>query len=197
MLAAITVDRGVFSLTAAVASSHNGSAERQFRFPLEYGAIANTTAQTTVTGAGAVYLTKAETNESGTFVAGGMYGIVCDNGIKDASNMGAAMAPAAANTLLRFFAESGSTPKDYDLIVTGDLGYEGGDILCSLMQAEGYAIDSVYNDCGRMIYERKKQDVHGGGSGCGCSAVVLSADVLPKVKRHDRSFVCLSKDQTA
>ena len=80
-------------------------------------------------------------------------------------------------------------PDDYDLIVTGDLGFEGGDILCSLMRAEGYVIDSVYNDCGRMIYDREKQDVHSGGSGCGCSAVVLSADLLPKVRRGELSRI--------
>ena len=107
----------------------------------------------------------------------------------DAANMGAAMAPAALDTLCRFFEETQTTPNAYDLILTGDLGYEGGDILCSLMKAEGYNIDSVYNDCGRMIYDRTKQDVHGGGSGCGCSAVVLSADILPKIKRGKLSRV--------
>ena len=103
--------------------------------------------------------------------------------------MGAAMAPAALDTLCRFFEETQTFPDDYDLIVTGDLGYEGGDILCSLMQAEGYAIDSVYNDCGRMIYDRDRQDVHGGGSGCGCSAVVLSANILPRVRRGELSRI--------
>ena len=109
--------------------------------------------------------------------------------MSDAANMGAAMAPAALDTLCRFFEETQMSPDDYDLIVTGDLGFEGGDILCSLMKAEGYDIDSVYNDCGRMIYDRERQDVHGGGSGCGCSAVVLSADILPKVKRGELSRI--------
>ena len=99
------------------------------------------------------------------------------------------MPPAALDTLCRFFEGTKTSPENYDLIVTGDLGFEGGDILCSLMKAEGYDIDSVYNDCGRMIYDREKQDVHGGGSGCGCSAVVLSADILPKIKRGELSRI--------
>ena len=99
------------------------------------------------------------------------------------------MAPAALDTLCRFFKETQTTPQTYDLILTGDLGYEGSDILRSLMKAEGYDIDSVYNDCGRMIYDRERQDVHGGGSGCGCSAVVLSADILPKIRRGELSRI--------
>ena len=118
-----------------------------------------------------------------------MIGRVQDSGVADAANMGAAMAPAALDTLCRFFEETQMGPEDYDLIVTGDLGFEGGDILCSLMKSEGYDIDSVYNDCGRMIYDRERQDVHGGGSGCGCSAVVLSADILPKVQRGELSRI--------
>ncbi|MBQ7392347.1 MAG: stage V sporulation protein AD, partial [Clostridia bacterium] len=114
-------------------------------------------------------------------------GRVQDSGVKDAANMGAAMAPAALDTLCRFFEETQTTPQDYDLILTGDLGYEGGDILCSLMKAEGYDIDSVYNDCGKMIYDREGQDVHGGGSGCGCSAVVLAADSFPRRKSGELS----------
>ncbi len=189
LLASLMVTHGVCDIAAAVTSSHYCSAERQYRTPLEYGSQRAPTAQWTVTGAGAFLVRNIRQGEN---VLGGraavrrcLIGRVQDSGVKDAANMGAAMAPAALDTLCRFFTETHARPADYDLILTGDLGYEGGDILCSLMQAEGYIINSVYNDCGRMIYERKKQDVHGGGSGCGCSAVVLSADVLPKVKRGE------------
>ena len=99
------------------------------------------------------------------------------------------MAPAAANTLTRFFAETGTSPRDYDLIVTGDLGYEGGAILCDLMLAEGKDIRNNYTDCGMLIYHRKEQDVHGGGSGCGCSAVVLAAHLLPRLERGELSRI--------
>ena len=100
----------------------------------------------------------------------------------DANNMGAAMAPAALDTLLRFFRSTQTSPSDFDLIATGDLGYEGGAILCELMLAEGFDIRERYTDCGQRIYDRVAQDVHGGGSGCGCSAVVLAADLLPRLK---------------
>ena len=193
LLASLMVTHGVCDIAAAVTSSHYCSAERQYRTPLEYGSQRAPTAQWTVTGAGAFLVRNCEqeknASEGRAVVRRCLIGRVQDSGVKDAANMGAAMAPAALDTLCRFFKETHACPADYDLILTGDLGYEGGDILCSLMQAEGYIINSVYNDCGRMIYERKKQDVHGGGSGCGCSAVVLSADVLPKVKRGEFSRV--------
>ena len=99
--------------------------------------------------------------------------------------MGAAMAPAAADTLLRFFRESRTLPEEYDVIVTGDLGYEGGGILCELMQMEGCDISNQYQDCGQMIFCRQTQDTHAGGSGCGCSAVVMASYFLPKLLRGD------------
>ena len=114
-------------------------------------------------------------------IKGVMPGIVIEKGIRDAANMGAAMAPAAADTLLRFFDATGKSPDDFDLIATGDLGYEGGDILCELMSIEGVDIRRVYNDCGMMIYSRDTQDTHAGGSGCGCSAAVLASYLLPKL----------------
>ena len=193
LLASLMVSHGMCDIAAAVTSSHYCSAERQYRTPLEYGAQRAPTAQWTVTGSGAFLVRGIDVEEP---TAGGravirrcVIGRVQDSGVKDAANMGAAMAPAALDTLCRFFKETQMSPDDYDLIVTGDLGYEGGDILCSLMQAEGYVIDSVYNDCGRMIYDREGQDVHGGGSGCGCSAVVLSADILPRVRRGELSRI--------
>ena len=193
LLSSIMVSYGMCEIAAAVTSSHYCSAERQYRTPLEYGAQRAPTAQWTVTGSGAFLVRKsndaAHSSEGRAVVRRCMIGRVQDSGVKDAANMGAAMAPAALDTLCRFFSENQTNPQNYDLILTGDLGFEGGDILCSLMKAEGYDIDSVYNDCGRMIYDRVAQDVHGGGSGCGCSAVVLSADILPKIKRGELSRV--------
>ncbi len=179
MLAAAMVSAGYYKTAAAVTSSHYCSAERQYRTPLEYGAQRSPTAQWTVTGAGA-------------FVIGGtgrvrvteaMAGIVVEKGITDAANMGAAMAPAAASTILRYFEQSGNSPEEFDAIVTGDLGYEGGSILCELLVAEGLDIRQRYNDCGMLIYDRKAQDKHAGGSGCGCSAVVLASHLLPQLER--------------
>ncbi len=179
LLASLLVSSGTLSRAAAVASSHNCTAERQYRSPLEYGAQRAPTAQWTVTGAGAFIVGK---NASGAHVRAVLPGTVIEKGVKDAANMGAAMAPAAADTLLRFFRESNTVPGDFDLIVTGDLGYEGGDILCDLMDIEGVPIRDVFNDCGMMIYSRDTQDTHAGGSGCGCSATVLASYLLPKLK---------------
>lgn len=193
LLCSLMVSNGICNIAAAVTSSHYCSAERQYRTPLEYGAQRAPTAQWTVTGAGAFLLRGIGEEDSmgdgRAVVTRCVIGCVQDSGVADAANMGAAMAPAALDTLCRFFEETQTNPGDYDLILTGDLGYEGGDILCSLMHAEGYDIDSIYNDCGKMIYDREGQDVHGGGSGCGCSAVVLSADILPKVKRGELSRI--------
>lgn len=193
LLGSLMVSCGMSEIAAAVTSSHYCSAERQYRTPLEYGAQRAPTAQWTVTGAGA-FLVRGfdEDNPSTTgraVVRRCLIGRVQDSGVKDAANMGAAMAPAALDTLCRFFEETQMAPDDYDMIVTGDLGFEGGDILCSLMRAEGYNVDSVYNDCGRMIYDRKTQDVHGGGSGCGCSAVVMAADLIPRLQRGELSRI--------
>ena len=193
LLASVMVSRGMCKIAAAVTSSHYCSAERQYRTPVEYGSQRAPTAQWTVTGSGAFLVRgmndELPLGEGRAVVKKCLIGRVQDSGVKDAANMGAAMAPAAIDTLCRFFKETQTCGRDYDLILTGDLGFEGGDIFCSLMQAEGYEIDSVYNDCGRMIYDRQRQDVHGGGSGCGCSAVVLSADILPKIKRGELSRV--------
>ncbi len=179
MLASAFVSAGYISTAAAVTSSHYCSAERQYRTPIEYGAQRSPTAQWTVTGAGA-FLIRATGKVK---VAEAMPGIVVEKGITDASNMGAAMAPAAASTLLRYFKESGRTPHEFDAIITGDLGHEGGSILCELLVAEGLDIRDRYNDCGMMIYDSKAQDKHAGGSGCGCSAVVLASHLLPQLER--------------
>lgn len=179
ILSALLVSSGELRRAAAIASSHNCTAERQYRSPLEYGAQRSPTAQWTVTGAGALVVGRSE--EAGVLIRGVLPGTVIEKGVKDAANMGAAMAPAAADTLVRFFKETNTVPADFDLIVTGDLGYEGGDILCDLMAIEGVDIRRRYNDCGMMIYSREAQDTHAGGSGCGCSAAVLASYLLPKL----------------
>ena len=178
MLSAAMVSAGYVDTAAAVTSSHNCAAERQYRSPLEYGAQRSPTAQWTVTGAGAFLVRR----EGCVRIREAMPGIVVEKGIRDASNMGAAMAPAAADTLCRYFRASGKRPTDFDLILTGDLGKEGGEILCELMRAEEIDIEGQYRDCGTMIYDLEKQDMHAGGSGCGCSAVVLASYLYPKLE---------------
>jgi stage V sporulation protein AD len=177
------VSCGMMQRCASVASSHNCSAERQYRTPLEYGGQRPPTAQWTVTGAGA-FVTQKTTPGKARLTAA-IPGIVVEKGITDANNMGAAMAPAAAHTLLRFFQASETRPEHYDAIVTGDLGYEGGQILCDLMRYEGVELGERYQDCGQIIYCRQTQDIHAGGSGCGCSAVVLASYLLPKLERGE------------
>lgn len=186
LLASTMVSNGVFDYCGAVTSSHYCSAERQYRTPLEYGGQRPPTAQWTVTGSGAFIVKKAGAGcVTNAVVRRGMPGKAMEKGVNDANNMGAAMAPAAEDTLIRFFRETATAPADYDLIVTGDLGYEGGTILCELMKADGFDLADRYTDCGQLIYYKTEQDVHGGGSGCGCSAVVLAADLLPKLERGE------------
>ena len=189
MLASTFVSNGIFDRCAAVTSSHYCSAERQYRFPIEYGGQRPPTAQWTVTGSGAFVVKKADPNDARPIIRRAMPGKVRERGVNDANNMGAAMAPAAEDTLLRYFAATETSPRDYDLIITGDLGFEGGNILCDLLRADGYPMDDIYNDCGRLIYDRKGQDVHGGGSGCGCSAVVLASHLLPRIERGELSRI--------
>lgn len=182
LLAAITVSANAFPLCGAVTSSHFCAAERQYRSPLEYGSQRPPTAQWTVTGSGAFLVGRSEDYPDAVRIVGGMPGKAQDFGINDANNMGAAMAPAAAETIKRYFRATSTAPGDYDRIITGDLGYEGGAILCELLRADGIEISDRYGDCGQMIYYREEQDVHGGGSGCGCSATVLAASLLPKLQ---------------
>lgn len=172
-----------------VTSSHFCTAERQFRYPLEYGGQRPPTSQWTVTGAGAFVCTAepADLRRMGhryvPKITGGLIGKVVDGGIKDAANMGAAMAPAAADTLMRYFENNKSTG-EIDMILTGDLGREGSDILADLLWSHGMDVSGKLADCGKMIYAMDEpSDVHAGGSGCGCSAVVLGADVLENMRR--------------
>jgi len=174
-LAAMTVDGGYADAAAALTSSHFCAAERQFRFPLEYGGQRTPAAQWTVTGAGAVVLTS---DGPGPYLTHITPGVIVDAGVKDMSNMGAAMAPAAYDTLRAHFAGTGVGPADYDLIVTGDLGWIGGDILTDFFRLDGVDLAPRYTDCGMMIFSREAQDVHAGGSGCGCSASVLCGHLL-------------------
>ena len=177
-LAAILTDSGAADLCGAVTSSHFCTAERQFRFPLEYGSQRPPTTQWTATASGAVVVGQG----SGPRVQAVCIGRVQDAGVTDANNMGAAMAPAAADTLSRFFADTATSPTDYDLIVTGDLSAVGKSIVLELFRDEGLELKSVYDDCGMMLYDGT-QDVHAGGSGCGCSAAVLCAYLLPALEQ--------------
>lgn len=189
ILSAMTVTGGQLSRTAAVASSHNCTAERQYRSPIEYGGQRTPTAQWTVTGAGAFIVGECEGAQA--LIRGVCPGKVVEMGVRDVANMGAAMAPAAVDTLLRFFDATGCAPDDFDGIYTGDLGYEGGDILCELMSLQGVDIKPVYSDCGMMIYDRDKQDTHAGGSGCGCSASVLACHLLPRIAAGELARILL------
>lgn len=180
-IASMLADGGYAQRVLCVASSHFCSAERQYRFPLEYGCQRTPTAQWTVTGAGASMVSNVPEDPALAFCTHVTIGTVRDLGIADANNMGAAMAPAAADTLSRHFADTGRTAADYDLIVTGDLGVVGRDILLSMMQERGMPLDAPrYIDCGVEIFS-PDQGVNAGGSGCGCSAVVLNGYLLGKL----------------
>lgn len=184
-IAAMLTDGGYAERALCVASSHFCSAERQYRFPLEYGCQRTPTAQWTVTGAGAAIVSNHTEDAALACCTHCTIGAVRDLGIADVNNMGAAMAPAAADTLARHFEDTGRTAADYDLIVTGDLGAVGRDILLQLMQECGMPLDaSRYIDCGVEIF-REDQGVNAGGSGCGCSAVVLNGMLLNKMARGE------------
>ena len=178
-LAAMAVAGGFARKTIVVTSSHFCSSEKQFRFPLEYGGQRPPTSQWTVTGSGAALITNGECIETKcpkiTHITTGK---IVDMGITDANNMGAAMAPAAADTLTAHFKDTGFSPSDYDLIVTGDLGMLGKELLCRLMKENGIDISPYYDDCGCMIYDFERQDKHCGASGCGCSATVFGSHLF-------------------
>lgn len=175
IMAACAVESGGAKAAACVTSSHFASAERQYRFPLEYGGVRTPTAQWTVTGAGSCILKNAH---SGICVSRATVGRIVDLGVKDANNMGAAMAPAAAQTLESYFLDTRTKPDDYDLILTGDLGEVGSKSLYDLLENDGINIRKQHNDCGLMIFNRTEQDVHAGGSGCGCAASVLCSKIM-------------------
>lgn len=177
ILGALAVDGGLFDTVACVSSSHNSSAERQFRFPLEYGSQRPPTAQWTATASGAFILTKKPFYGC-VRITEALPGRIVDKGISDQSNMGAAMAPAAASTLYEYFSQSDTVPENFDMILTGDLGNEGHAVCKELLCAKGLDLGERFNDCGKLLYDCKTQDTHSGGSGCGCSASVTAGYVM-------------------
>ena len=177
-LAAMSVAGGFAKHSLAIASSHIGSAEKQFRFPLEYGNQRPLSATWTVTGSGGFIVSK----EIGPVkIQGITTGKIVDYGMEDPMNMGACMAPAAAEVIYQHFVDFGSKPEDYDAVYTGDLGEVGKKILLHLLRENGYDLSKVHGDCGIEIYENETQDTHSGGSGCACSAVVLASMIIPKL----------------
>lgn len=173
-LASMSLDGGFAEWAAAITSSHFCSAERQYRTPLEYGGQRTPTAQWTVTGAGAAVLAR---EGDGPYVTHITTGKIVDKGIKDANNMGGAMAPAAYDTITAHLRDTGRKPSYYDLIVTGDLGLLGKEIVADFFHKDGIDLGN-FDDCGTLIYDLEGQDTHCGGSGCGCSAVVLTGFLL-------------------
>jgi len=178
LLAAMAVGGSFADKVVAMTSSHFASSERQYRFPLGYGGQRTPTAQWTVTGSGAALVCK---DGQGPRIESCTIGSVTDLGIKDANNMGAAMAPAALATIKAHFSDFGVSAKDFDLIVTGDLGQLGKEILLSLSQREGISLGGKLTDCGTLVFDNTKQDIHAGGSGCGCSAITLCSHLLSKL----------------
>ncbi len=190
LVAGMSLEAGISKRSAAVTSSHFGTAERQFRFPLEYGGQRPPAAQHTVTGSGALVLGL----EAGPIqVVGGAFGAIIDREVTDMNNMGGAMAPAALFTITEYLKETGTSPADYDGIFTGDLGEIGHRSVIELAALQGIDLAGVYEDCGLLIYDQEKQDMHAGASGCGCSASVLTAYILPKlVKKEWKRVLFLS-----
>ena len=181
-IGSMLVGGGFANHVMCLTSSHFCSSERQFRNPLEYGGQRTPSAQWTVTGAGCAILASKGSGPRITHVTTGK---VIDKGVTDISNMGAAMAPAAIDTLLAHFNDTGIKPDEYDMIVTGDLGIIGSDILVELMMEEGFDIRENHRDCGKMIYDIEAQDVHAGGSGCGCCGSVFCGYIYRELKRHN------------
>lgn len=186
-LAAMTVSAGYADNVIAMTSSHFGSAEKQFRFPLDYGNQRPLCATWTVTGAGGLILSAS--GESDICVSGITTGRIVDYGIQDSFNMGAAMAPAACDVIYNHLMDFERRPEDYDAIYTGDLGSVGQTILIDLMDKRGFDISKVHHDCGVEIYDAGTQDTHAGGSGCGCSAATLSAQILRRIREGEYSRV--------
>ena len=187
-IGSVFIEGGGATNVLCATSSHFCSAEKQFRFPLELGNQRTPTAQWTVTGSGAALLTK---NGTGPYITHITPGRIVDMGIKDANNMGAAMAPAALDTLIAHFQDTGRKPRYYDLIITGDLGYIGKDILTDLAKTKGYNIKSNYNDCGVLIFNKDEQDTHSGGSGCACIATTVSGYLFKELKNRKINKILL------
>lgn len=180
LLAASMVNAGYVDNCAAVTSSHFSSAERQFRFPLNYGGVRTPTAQWTATASGAAVV---DASQKPPYIRAATAGKIQDMEVSDLNNMGAAMAGAAYDTITRHFRHMGTHPENYDVIITGDLGQVGSELMYELFKRDGVnEIEKYHKDCGLMIYDREKQDVHAGGSGCGCSASMMCAHFLKRVQ---------------
>lgn len=179
VLASLMADNNIGNNILAETSSHFCTAERQFRLPLEYGGQRTPTSQWTATASGVVIVSPSGT---APYIRGVSIGTIADLGITDANNMGAAMAPAGAKTIKQFFDDTNLKPKDFDYIITGDLGKVGSRLLCELLEKDKINIRENHKDCGMMMYSFEDQDVHAGGSGCGCSGSILCGYFLDKVK---------------
>ncbi len=181
IMASIMVGSGASHKSACVTSSHFCSAERQYRFPLDYGGQRPQSSQWTVTGAGCCILSDEDKGKTPR-VYRATVGKIVDLGVNDQNNMGAAMAPAAADTLIRYFRDTATTPYDYDMIYTGDLGKIGSKLMYDILSKEGFDVSNNHKDCGVMIFKSDDMDVHSGGSGCGCCASVLCGHILKNVQ---------------
>ncbi len=186
-IGAILVEGGFADKVIALTSSHFAGAEKQFRFPLDYGNQRPYSASWTVTGSGAVIISsqpagKKANGEADICITGITTGKIVDYGIKDSMNMGAAMAPAAFETIKQNFEDLGVKPDYYDKIITGDLGYVGKNILIELLNEKDYDISKNHMDCGIEMFDKEKQDTHAGGSGCGCSAITFTAYIMKQLK---------------
>ena len=180
LLGAMLIDGGFAETVAAQASSHFCTAERQYRMPVPYGSQRSPTAQWTATAAGCTLLSA---QGPGPYITHVTCGKIVDQGITDPNNMGAAMAPAAYDTLRAYFADTHTGPADYDAIFTGDLGELGHEIVMDLFRQDGVDMTRNYEDCGMLLYDRDRQDMHAGGSGCGCSAAVFNGYLLTGLKQ--------------
>ncbi len=184
-LGAMAVAAGYAENVVCVTSSHFASAEKEFRFPLAYGNQRPLSATWTVTGSGAFVLSTQMGEQPRAVITGITTGKIVDYGLKDSMNMGPCMAPAAASTIAQHFADWNRKPEDYDKIITGDLGSVGQKVLIDLLRDKGYDISEKHMDCGMEIYDPESQDTHAGGSGCGCSAVTLSAYILKNLEQKN------------
>ena len=179
VLSGMAIDGGFVNRAITIASSHFCTAERQFRMPLEYGGQRAPTAQWTVTGSGAYFVSGQE--KSTVRLAHGTFGKMVDYEVTDTTNMGAVMAPAFCDTLENYFHDTNTGVEDVDLIVSGDLGKCGYDLVCELCAGDGFDIRPKYQDCGLLVFDRERQDVHAGGSGCGCSGIVVASEIYPRI----------------
>ena len=188
ILSSVFIEGGAGKKALCAASSHFCSAEKQFRFPLELGNQRPPSSQWTVTGSGSAVIS---TDGTGPFITHATIGKIVDMGIKDANNMGAAMAPAALDTLITHFKDTGRKPSYYDAILTGDLGHIGKEVVIELAEKEGFNIKSNYNDCGVLIFDKDSQDTHSGGSGCACCGTVFSGYLYEQLKNKKLKRILL------